>query len=102
MGTCSSVDRGTPGVPLSRERHADNSDGSEKRLLRKRRVSAWLRAGGIVKKPRCQAHVLSRGALMLRAARSGIELAYASVGAISRHGPRPIRIGYSMEPKVLV
>jgi hypothetical protein len=50
MGTCSSVDRVTPGVHLSRERHTDDSYGSEKSLLRKRRVSAWLRAGWIVKK----------------------------------------------------
>ena len=35
---------------------------------------------------------MSRGGLMLRAARSGTELAYASVGAISRHGPRPPRL----------
>jgi hypothetical protein len=46
MGTCSSVDRVTPGVHLSRERHADDSYGSERSLLRKRRLSAWLRAGG--------------------------------------------------------
>jgi len=35
---------------------------------------------------------MSRGGLMLRAARSGIELAYAPVVATSRHGPRPPRL----------
>jgi hypothetical protein len=35
---------------------------------------------------------MSRGGLMLRAARSGIELAYAPVGSVSRHGPRPPRL----------
>jgi hypothetical protein len=35
---------------------------------------------------------MSRGGLMLRAARSGTELEYAPIGAVSRHGPRPARL----------
>src|SRR6185295_4250964 len=35
---------------------------------------------------------MSRGGMMLRAARSGEELAYASIGAVPRHGPRPPRL----------
>lgn len=35
---------------------------------------------------------LSRGGLMLRSARAGLELTYAPLGRITRHGPRPARL----------
>jgi hypothetical protein len=35
---------------------------------------------------------MSRGGLMLRCARAGTELAYAPVGSVTRHGPRPPRL----------
>jgi hypothetical protein len=35
---------------------------------------------------------MSRGGLMLRCARSGEELSYAPVGAVTRHGPRPPKL----------
>ena len=35
---------------------------------------------------------LSRGGLLLRAARSGVELEYAPVGSLTRHGQRPPRL----------
>ena len=35
---------------------------------------------------------MSRGGLMLRSARAGIELHYESLGLLTRHGPRPPRL----------
>jgi len=35
---------------------------------------------------------MSRGGLMLRCARSGVELAYKPVGTVTRHGPRPPKL----------
>jgi hypothetical protein len=36
---------------------------------------------------------MSRGGLLLRAAKSGVELTYAPVAGATRHGPRPPRLG---------
>jgi hypothetical protein len=35
---------------------------------------------------------MSRGGLLLRCARSGVELTYAPIGNVTRHGPRPPRL----------
>jgi hypothetical protein len=35
---------------------------------------------------------MSRGGLLLRCARSGVELAYEAIGSATRHGPRPPRL----------
>jgi hypothetical protein len=35
---------------------------------------------------------MSRGGLLLRCARAGVELPYSPVGNVTRHGPRPPRL----------